>query len=563
MEMPGPAGSAVEKMIRRKKTKPNNSLTRGFYIIVVILGFALTRYAPVLALRAPGMDVRTDGGALSARFDFHQRVEVKWFYVPGPERLVIDVAGALIMEKDIVFPADTAYVHRVRVAQFSENPDVVRIVFDLKEKTSLNVRTDTSKGIVTVSEPGAAVPPAPEPKPKPQPNPEPKPAPQPAPVPVPEPQPEPLPAPEPLPPVIEKYFPDIAIKTGDDFVEIVIPFSEKPEYTRGTLSNPPRLVFDFADYVPTNPKQFHPVRAGLVDSVRVSHYNNNPNVTRVVADLTAAARGEVSFDADGAMRIRIIGKPVVTDTPRSGALAGKIVCVDAGHGGRDPGALGTDGTSEKDINLDIALRLQDLLRNNGAMVIMTRSTDEYLTLQRRVDIANSSGAMVFVAIHSNALADHDKRLNIRGTQMYYYHKNDGFAATMQSELTAALGIGDAGTFERGFAVLRGTNMPAVLAEIAYLTHPDDLELLKNPAFRENAARGLYNGLLSHLGGRGQEIAALPLEIELQDRLPYMMFRYSRDQFPADMLLGNPPEHYEDIDESMDLPIGDIQIPLPK
>ncbi len=98
-------------------------------------------------------------------------------------------------------------------------------------------------------------------------------------------------------------------------------------------------------------------------------------------------------------------------------LGDRIVCIDPDHGGRDPRALGIDGEGypdEKDFNLDVTLKLRNLLEADGATVVMTRITDEYLSLQERCDIANDNDADIFISIHCNS--NHDPTAH--GTETY-------------------------------------------------------------------------------------------------------------------------------------------------
>ncbi|HOM01265.1 MAG TPA: N-acetylmuramoyl-L-alanine amidase [Acetivibrio sp.] len=185
-----------------------------------------------------------------------------------------------------------------------------------------------------------------------------------------------------------------------------------------------------------------------------------------------------------------------------------IVVIDPGHGGEDLGAY--NGTFyEKDINLDISLKLGELLEELGVKVVYTRKTDVFIDLDPRVDLANRLDATLFISVHSNSMPDNS---DYRGTETLYcppvnpkYSKMDGkkLATIVQKELISALGTVDNGIIERpNLAVLRKTVMPAVIAEIAYISSPSDRAKLKDTAFRQKAAQALADAVMKALDEMG-------------------------------------------------------------
>jgi N-acetylmuramoyl-L-alanine amidase len=178
----------------------------------------------------------------------------------------------------------------------------------------------------------------------------------------------------------------------------------------------------------------------------------------------------------------------------------KIMVLDAGHGGKDPGASG-NGVIEKEANLDITLKLNALLKNNPDIkVYTTRISDTYPTLQERSALANEVEADIFVSIHNNSFTSEHK-----GTETLYFptgidnsHELSGkkMAQIFQNVLVQNLGTKDRGIKERpGLYVLRTTSMPAVIVEIAFVSNKDDANLLKSDNFRQKAAIALYEGIL--------------------------------------------------------------------
>lgn len=185
-----------------------------------------------------------------------------------------------------------------------------------------------------------------------------------------------------------------------------------------------------------------------------------------------------------------------------------IVVIDPGHGGEDLGAY--NGTLyEKDINLDISLKLGKLLEELGVNVVYTRKTDVFVDLAPRVDLANKLDATLFISVHSNSMPDNS---DYRGTETLYcppanpkYSKMDGkkLAVIVQKELVKTLGTVDNGIIERpNLAVLRKTVMPAVIAEIAYISNPSDRAKLSDDSFRKKAAQALANAVMKALDEMG-------------------------------------------------------------
>jgi N-acetylmuramoyl-L-alanine amidase len=217
-----------------------------------------------------------------------------------------------------------------------------------------------------------------------------------------------------------------------------------------------------------------------------------------------------------------------------GLKIGRIV-VDAGHGGHDSGTLGPGGIEEKDIVLDVALRLGKLLKQRlGADVIYTRDDDTFIPLETRTAIANKAQADLFISVHANSSSDP----SARGVETYYLNfttsadalevaarenavsdqsihqlsdlvkkialqdkisESREFAADVQQSLYSGLEDGNDGLKDRGvkkapFVVLIGANMPSILAEISFLTNPDDAHELRDPEYRERIAESLYRGV---------------------------------------------------------------------
>lgn len=213
------------------------------------------------------------------------------------------------------------------------------------------------------------------------------------------------------------------------------------------------------------------------------------------------------------------------------------IVVDPGHGGHDPGAIGLGGLREKEVTLDVAKRLRDLLGRDGFRVVMTRYDDRFIPLNQRAQLANREGADLFISIHANA----SRRRSVSGFEAYYLSEaTDDHARalaasenadlpeelggtisqetqailwdllytehrTESSELAQQICRGLSGrqiaSKNRGiksarFAVLKRSRMPAVLVEVGFVSHREEESRLRQPWYRQQLAEGIRQGVLS-------------------------------------------------------------------
>jgi len=253
-----------------------------------------------------------------------------------------------------------------------------------------------------------------------------------------------------------------------------------------------------------------------------------PTTTTVVADATPARAAVPTADGETSL-VRALGLKI-----------GRIV-IDAGHGGHDSGTLGADGIEEKDVVLDVALRLGKLLHDRlGAEIIYTRSDDTFIPLETRTAIANKAQADLFLSIHANSSPD----ASARGVETYYLNftsdptaldvaarenavsdqsihqlsdlvkkialkdkiaESREFAADVEESLYGGLQRGNPGLKDRGvkkapFVVLIGANMPSILAEISFVTNAKDADELQQPEYRQRVAESLYKGVARYEAG---------------------------------------------------------------
>ncbi|WP_100374477.1 N-acetylmuramoyl-L-alanine amidase CwlD [Bacillus sp. FJAT-45037] len=192
-------------------------------------------------------------------------------------------------------------------------------------------------------------------------------------------------------------------------------------------------------------------------------------------------------------------------------LSGKIIIIDPGHGGIDGGAVSKDGLLEKEVTLQISEQLRDYLQEAGALVLMTREEDRDLAtegtkkirhrkiedLKRRVEIVNESEADMFVSIHLNAIPSP----KWSGAQTFYNRaipENEGLAKFIQSEIKTNLENTErtAKPINNVF-LLKNAEIPGVLVEAGFLSHPTEASMLQTHAYQQKVAASIYQGIMRY------------------------------------------------------------------
>lgn len=276
------------------------------------------------------------------------------------------------------------------------------------------------------------------------------------------------------------------------------------DYNTFTLNNPLRFVVNLKDVQLGQIAETLRGDTGLVDRVRTGLFSSDPYMVRLVVDLKQQARVTANLSPDE--------KALTLEIARisySNSLEGRIIFLDAGHGGHDNGATGRNGVREKDYNLDTTLRVAEILRQQGATVLFSRSRDVYIDLYERTRMANEQNADIFVSIHANA----NPNPAIAGTSTYFYapstipglfdQRDDRrrLAEDVQRELVRELGRRDIGVLQSNFAVLRTSMMPSILVETAFLSNLEEEAMLANDSFRQRSAEAIARGISAYFDGR--------------------------------------------------------------
>lgn len=262
-----------------------------------------------------------------------------------------------------------------------------------------------------------------------------------------------------------------------------------------------------------------------------TEYQNGSKVTIASIKMQDAIESEVISPASAKL-IKIRFKRKIT------SLNQLTIVIDAGHGGKDPGAVANDGTREKDLNLDVALRLEKNLKALGFNTIMTRTDDTFVELGGRTDIANTNYADFFMSIHFNAF-----NMSSNGIETLYYPNsingdytisNKSIANIFHAEVTNALNRPSRGINARpNLFVLNKTKMPAILAELGFITNPEELALAKTEVYRETASRALAVSILKYY----RDIQGVNIDVDINSIYTW--------PYPEELVQQTPPDQTPD------------------
>lgn len=339
--------------------------------------------------------------------------------------------------------------------------------------------------------------------------------------------------------------------TSKGYTRVVVDLSAPVEFLKNRISNPDRLYFDLKNSrISKEINTALPVGDGILKTVRAGQFNQD--TVRVVLDLEEIKDFKAFILDDPAqLVIDVYGKEKISKT-QDAAPAVKIIVLDPGHGGNDPGAVGPNGLYEKDVVLDVALQLRTILsKNKRFRILLTRDKDVFIPLVERTAFANSKNADMFVSIHANASA----KKTAKGIETYLLnwtndeeairvaarenaislkkmkeqmkkYKSDvdimlsdlrrdlkrdesiKLANYVQSSIVSTLGenyndIKGIGVKNALFYVLFGARMPSVLAEISFISNPVEESRLSKESYREHIARAIADGIDTYASGAPQ------------------------------------------------------------
>ncbi len=334
---------------------------------------------------------------------------------------------------------------------------------------------------------------------------------------------------------------DISYWSYPDYTRVMVTMSDRAEYEKKRLSNPDRLYFDIKNsIIKRELKTTLPIGNGMLKSVRASQFNKD--TVRVVLDLEKIKDYKIiTLEDPVRIIIDVYGmhvQPVVSSKKR--------IVIDPGHGGHDPGATGPNKLCEKDVVLDIALKLRKILSEDPNIeVFLTRDKDVFIPLPQRTAIANSKNADLFISVHANASPNKDAK----GIETYFLNWSDDVesmkVAARENQISLkkmrqmknesdfldvelaslkrdykrdesnklanyvqmAMISGLTDKYPRVvnlkvkwamFYVLFGARMPSVLAEVSFISNPLEEKLLSKDKYREEIARSIASGVSKYI-----------------------------------------------------------------
>ena len=399
------------------------------------------------------------------------------------------------------------------------------------ETAGMDVDFDGETGSIYITSDADAAEPAVTPEPTPAPTSEPTPVPtcEPTPVPADVPTAAPTSKPVNITKIDSAMLSDTSMKitvTCDDNVE--------GKFSYFTLDDPERVVVDFAnmgftaktDHISTNAKGIKSIRSGVtserarivVDVENLKSYSVKTSAPRVVVITvevtgeTSAAQSSSSNKTSGSSSSSFseAGKSAASYasgiTKATAADAKKVIMLDAGHGGSDPGAMGElDGKTinEKDLTLSITYKVKAILEANGYKTSMTRTGDTLPSLAERPEQANSEGCALFISIHINSA----EAEAANGTEVYWSQENvdkmpdakvngKDFAQYVLDGMLKYMGSTNRGVRQANWAVTRRSDMPAVLAEVGFISNEEELRDMCSDDYQNKVAKGIAEGIIN-------------------------------------------------------------------
>lgn len=479
----------------------------------------------------PVFNLRSWSGDSSTRVvvDLEKEVTLRQDRVHNPERLWVDLVGTRLQPNltNRVFPVGDGLLEQVRIGQNKDN--VVRVVLDFKDVKDHQVffLQDPTRLVIDVrGNPSTAKPPAT------------------ADASVTPPAPGPGPGPPGKPPVISEIE-DVDSAEGIERAveERLAAEARAASPTPSPLPTPTPTPSPTPLPTPTPRASPSPRSSPSPSPSPTATPTPAPTPTPPPPTLVASSRPLPSPSPSPT------ATPLAPQTNRSGSyslarqlgLSARRIVIDAGHGGHDPGSIGRNGLQEKDLVLDVALRLSRLVKSQlGAEVVMTRDTDAFIPLEERTAIANAKGADLFLSVHANS----SRSPKARGIETYFLNfavdphaeevaarenaisaatmkdlqglvkaitlnskidESRDFASSIQESMIEHLRPGYPDMQNRGvrtapFYVLIGANMPSILAEIAFVSNPEEEKLLKSQDRRQQIAQSLFEGVRKYLEG---------------------------------------------------------------
>lgn len=376
----------------------------------------------------------------------------KTLKLTSPERIVIDLLDTNLADQVYSYNINNGFIKGARVSQFSDaslynvNDRIVRIVLDINETVKnpqVDISSDGGRLIITPQ---------------------------------------------------KSFWENISYDAGGSEKTIKITNNEKTRYDVQYYSGMKVLMVT----IPASSSDLEvsdiSIKDNFIEDISIAENNGDKVVT--ISFKREIIYNVLSDRSSGEIVLSMKRDPAFVSTDYT-------IVIDAGHGGKDPGAISPNGTKEKDVNLIIALKTRDLLESLGYNVIMTRTGDTYPGLYERSGMANSNNADIFVSIHHNSIANSE----INGLEILYCPRDKGprktdeqypLADAVLKGILSSTGGVDRGIRQRpDIIVTREADMPAILVEVGYLTNAQEEARILNDAHQNKVVSGLVSGIQNY------------------------------------------------------------------
>lgn len=289
--------------------------------------------------------------------------------------------------------------------------------------------------------------------------------------------------------LFENSFRELLINDSELKTDLVLNFTGEVDYE--IKENPGKLVLEVSGVKAVADYKV-PAPLGAITDIKVKPGEGGEGIRFEFA--TAEYDSYKVFSSKPATSITMsLMKEKLKDSKIS-----NLIILDPGHGGFDPGAIGPSGLEEKDVNLAITLLAAEILQREGYNVMLTRKDDRFISLKERVEMANRMEALLFVSIHANSA----NTTYSEGIETFIapnkVASSQLLANALQRNLLKELKRNDRGIKQEDFYVIKYTDMPAALVEVAFISNPHEESLLSSNLFREKAARAIAQGIIEYM-----------------------------------------------------------------
>ena len=417
----------------------------------------------------------------------------------NPDRLIMDLQNTTLVNDlhQLSLPMNRLGVKQIRVAQFQNNPAITRLVFDLDSNDptsklawqSQYIAVTKTLVLAPTNQVAQAIPIEPN-------------------LTIPRPS-NPIINPIALPTVIERVS---FSSTGELLIEAnqLVNYKINLDRNSGTYN----LVITNAK-ISANLQRPSLAANSPIERIRLSQIGNSVEIgvktiagwqvreTQRLSNQQIKLQLSLNSTAQNPLPSQNPAFPVNNPPSNVGDRRRGVIFVDAGHGGRDPGAV-ANGIQEKDVVLPISLKLGQALQGLGYTVYYTRTNDVELDLEPRVALAQRVNADIFVSIHANSLDSRNSSVN--GVETFHARNSTvgrELASYVQSQIISATSANNRGVKAAGFYVIARTSMPAILVETGFVTSPTEARNLSNPNYQKQMADAIARGVDQFMRVRGR------------------------------------------------------------